>query len=417
MEIYKKCNNCYFIGIELISGKMFRLFQVLFLLGFTIVANGQNNFAKWSGSGFALNNGYIATNYHVIEGATTIEVSGIKDDLPFSYEAKVVGTDKINDLAILKVENHSFGNLPYAIKPTLVEPGEEIFVLGYPLINSMGTEVKLTSGIVSAKSGFQGDVSLYQISAPIQSGNSGGPMFDKKGNVVGIIVAKHVGAENANYAIKANFLQNLAESVSSNSIIPTSNSISSLSLPDKVRKLKEYVLLIKCSGDNTLSASTIASLDAFASSAINNVGFKELMELEDGGLFRGVNFDMTKEEVLKIENSRYTTSVYSDIVDSELVITTDMGEDILNFADVSYSFDNKGLYHIKVETYATASYIADDVYQLVKDYFSLKLGPPTLAEDGFYEFYGKYSGYDYVIAIYNLEYEDSPGMEMYFYID
>ena len=145
--------------------------------------------------------------------------------------------------------------------------------------------------------------------------------------------------------------------------------------------------------------------------------FNQLMELSSGGIFRGASFDMAKSDVLDIENSRNTTSVYKDEEDTELVITTDMGADIMNFADVTYTFDEQGLYHIGVESYAVSKSSADRVFDMVKSYYSNKLGTPTLAEDGFYEFYGKYSGYDYVIAIYNLEYEDSPGMEMYIYIN
>lgn len=145
--------------------------------------------------------------------------------------------------------------------------------------------------------------------------------------------------------------------------------------------------------------------------------FNQLMELSSGGIFRGASFDMAKSDVLDIENSRITTSVYKDEEESELVITTDMGADIMNFADVTYTFDEQGLYHIGVESYAVSKSSADRVFDMVKSYYTNKLGTPTLAEDGFYEFYGKYSGYDYVIAIYNLEYEDSPGMAMYIYIN
>lgn len=63
-----------------------------------------------------------------------------------------------------------------------------------------GVDVKLTNGIVSARTGFHGDVSQYQISAPVQPGNSGGPLFDSKGNIIGVVSAKHAGAENAGYA-------------------------------------------------------------------------------------------------------------------------------------------------------------------------------------------------------------------------
>ena len=66
----------------------------------------------------------------------------------------------------------------------------------------MGDEVKLTNGIISSKTGFQGDVTTYQISVPLQAGNSGGPLFDSKGNVIGIVNAKHLGTENVSYVVK-----------------------------------------------------------------------------------------------------------------------------------------------------------------------------------------------------------------------
>ena len=127
------------------------------------------------------------------------------------------------------------------------EVGEDIFVLGYPMTTTMGSEIKLTNGIISARSGYDGDVALYQISAPIQPGNSGGPLFDKKGNLIGVICAKHTGAENAGYAIKTSYLRNLVESVADLNILPSKNNISSLELKDQVKQITPFVFLIKCS--------------------------------------------------------------------------------------------------------------------------------------------------------------------------
>lgn len=138
-------------------------------------------------------------------------------------------------------------NIPYSVKTTTSEVGEEVFVLGYPLTATMGDEIKLTTGVVSSKSGFQGDVSEYQISAPIQPGNSGGPLFDSKGNVIGIVSAKHVGAENVGYAIKTSYLRNLMESAITTNVLPQNNKISSLNLSGKVKAVKNYVYYINCS--------------------------------------------------------------------------------------------------------------------------------------------------------------------------
>ena len=204
----------------------------------------------WSGSGFALNNGYICTNYHVVDGAKSIEIRGVQGDFTTSYSAKVIASDKFNDLAILKIDDadfKGFGTIPYKVKTSMADVGEEIFVLGYPLTTTMGDEIKLTTGVVSSRTGYQGDVSLYQISAPIQPGNSGGPLFDSQGNLIGIVSAKHTGAENVGYAIKASYLRNLMESSLSEYVLPTNNSVSSLPLTGKVQKVKCFVYFIECS--------------------------------------------------------------------------------------------------------------------------------------------------------------------------
>src|SRR6185436_3333739 len=84
---------------------------------------------------------------------------------------------------------------------------------GYPLTTSMGQDVKLTTGIISSVNGYQGNANSYQITAPVQPGNSGGPVFDEQANLVGVINAKHVLAENATYAIKSTYLINFLHSV------------------------------------------------------------------------------------------------------------------------------------------------------------------------------------------------------------
>lgn len=202
----------------------------------------------WTGTGFALRNGYIVTNNHVIEGASSILVQGI-NGTSTEYKAEVVAVDKNNDLALIRINDYrfdGFGTIPYSISETLCDVGSDIFVLGYPLTSYMGEEIKLTNGIISSKSGYQGDITTYQISAPIQPGNSGGPMFDKNGNVIGIVNAGIPGAENVGYAIKTSYLYNLINSTISDAIIPRNNTISTKSLPEKVKILRNYTFYIKC---------------------------------------------------------------------------------------------------------------------------------------------------------------------------
>ena len=211
-------------------------------------ANTLQKNAVSSGSGFFLsNNGYIVTNFHVIENARTIKVTNIGGNSTLKYSAQVIASDKQNDIAILKIIDDSFrlsGNIPYALKVTTPDVGEDCFVLGYPLINTMGTEIKLTNGIISAKTGYKDNLSEMQISAPVQPGNSGGPLFDKNGNVVGIVCAKHAQAENAGYAIKASYLKNLLETLPNSIQIPTINRLKGKSLSQQVSEASKFVCLI-----------------------------------------------------------------------------------------------------------------------------------------------------------------------------
>ena len=214
---------------------------LIFLLFLPIVILAQS-----SGTGFLIsNNGYIATCYHVIKEATEISVKGVNNDFYKKYNAKIVATDKLNDLAILKIDCRLESTIKYSIKWNVSDVGQEVFTLGYPLKTTMGEEIKLTNGIISSKSGFQGDITTYQITVPVQPGNSGGPLFDKNGYVIGVINAKHTGAENAGYAVKTNILRNLIQSSSHNIVLPQSNQLYGKSLMEQVKLARKDVLIIE----------------------------------------------------------------------------------------------------------------------------------------------------------------------------
>lgn len=202
-----------------------------------------------SGTGFAISsNGMIVTNYHVIENAKSIKIKGLNGVFDKSFDAQVMQTDKVNDLAIIKIKDPDFNNLgtiPFQIKTSTSEVGEDIFVLGFPLTATMGEEVKLTTGVVSSKTGFQGNVTQYQISAPIQPGNSGGPLFDKSGNVIGIISAKHLNTENVGYAIKASYLQSLIDLLPEKISIPNLLLVTNKSLSVQVKAVKNFIYIIE----------------------------------------------------------------------------------------------------------------------------------------------------------------------------
>lgn len=236
---------------------------------------------EWTGTGFALNKGYIVTNFHVIENSKSITVQGVNGNFTNKYNANVIATDKYNDLALLQISDkrfNGFGAIPYSVKTSVSDVGEEVFVLGYPLTSTMGSEIKLSTGIISSKSGFQGDISLYQISAPIQPGNSGGPLFDNNGNLIGIISAKHKNAENVGYAIKTSYLRNLVESTVSEPILPTSIKISNLPLTGKVKNLKNFVFIISCSDEVEYSSF---SSNTPLTSSVRTIKYPEIRKVND----------------------------------------------------------------------------------------------------------------------------------------
>lgn len=205
--------------------------------------------SSWSGSGLEIMKGYVVTNYHVVEGANDIVVQRVVNNREEKFIAEVVAVDKVNDLAIIKIidsQYYQYPQLPYAVKFQTSDVGESCYALGYPLISTMGTEIKLTTGVISSRSGYQGNVSTYQVSVPVQPGNSGGPLFNYRGELIGVINAKHTGAENASYAIKTTYVRNLIESFTNEDLLPTNNTIVTQDLPNQVKALKPFVYMIQC---------------------------------------------------------------------------------------------------------------------------------------------------------------------------
>lgn len=202
-----------------------------------------------SGSGVVLSsNGIIATNYHVIEGAQQIDVFINRNNEVKKYKAIELISDKQNDLSLLKIEDSSFTTLPrlpYAVKTSIEDVGTSVFALGYPMSDVLGEEIKVTDGIISSKTGFQGDIVAYQISAPIQPGNSGGPLFDNYGYLVGITNAGIPDAQNVGYAIKISYLRPLVEASPIRFSLPVNNTIGNLSFTEKIKRISPYVVLIK----------------------------------------------------------------------------------------------------------------------------------------------------------------------------
>ena len=209
---------------------------------------------EWDGNGSGIiisKSGYIVTNHHVIEDADDIEVEFIINDEVQKFNAEIVQSDKVNDLAIIKIFDMNFDgldNLPYNFKTRSSDVGTKVYAYGYPMaLSLMGKEVKITDGIISSKSGFDGDITTYQITAPIQGGNSGGPLFDDKGNFLGINssgLSKEI-ADNVGYTIKSSYVLNLIDVLPKSIDLPSSTKLQPLPLTEQIKEISKYVVLVK----------------------------------------------------------------------------------------------------------------------------------------------------------------------------
>ena len=217
------------------------------------IRNKVNN-SEWAGNGSGVilsKSGYIITNNHVIENAEKIEVEFVLNEEVQKFNAQVIQVDKTNDLAIIKIVDANFDGVndpPYNFKSRSSDVGTKIYAYGYPMaLSIMGKEIKVTDGIISSKSGFDGNITTYQITAPIQGGNSGGPLFDDRGNLIGINssgIRKDI-ADNVGYAIKSNYVLNLIDVLPKNIDLPSNTKLESLPLTEQIKEISKYVVLVK----------------------------------------------------------------------------------------------------------------------------------------------------------------------------
>ena len=188
-----------------------------------------------SGSGFAVSSsGHVITNNHVIAGCQNVKIH----HKGRSIAATVVAFDPQNDLALLKGDFRPSTVLPLSTnKPELLQ---DIYVAGYPFGRRISTGVKVTKGIISSLTGIGNNFSNIQIDAALQPGNSGGPIVDERGNVVGVAVAKldikkilknfGVIPEDTNFGIKVSVVSSIMGSVDVSLPSPRTSSISKTKL-------------------------------------------------------------------------------------------------------------------------------------------------------------------------------------------
>ena len=217
----------------------------------------KNNISKngeWSGSGSGIiisKTGYIVTNHHVIKNAEDIEIEVKRNDTIQKFQANIVQVDKVNDLAVLKISDMKLGDMaepPFNFKNRISEVGTKVYAYGYPMaLSAMGREVKITDGIISSKTGFDGDATTYQITAAVQPGSSGGPLFDEHANLIGIVssgLSKN-STDNVGYSIKTGYVLNLLDIIPNSIELPSNKKLKLLTLTEQIKEISKFVVLIK----------------------------------------------------------------------------------------------------------------------------------------------------------------------------
>ncbi len=196
---------------------------------------------RYRGTGFAITSGGIlVTNYHVVSEYDSVYVQNAAGK---SFKAKVLYTEPQSDIAILKIVDtafHNLGPIPYTFKKTASDLAENVYTYGYPQDQPVYGYGKLTSA-----NGLNGDSLDYQISIPVNPGNSGGPLMDNKGNVIGIVQAKQSQLEGVHFAVKTSYLLSALDSLDQKVTLNTKNTMSNLNDAQQLKKLKNYVFMVK----------------------------------------------------------------------------------------------------------------------------------------------------------------------------
>jgi len=198
----------------------------------------------YAGTGFLVSaNGFLITSSHVVRGADSVFVENKKFGM---LKAEVVKSDATNDIALLRIiQPFASTSLPFTIRKTESDLGEQVFTLGFPR-----EEIVYGEGTISASTGYKQNSSSYQIAVPVNPGNSGGPLLNQQGEVIGMISGVETETIAAAFAVKSPVILEAINSVPADSLrkpllMSTSNKLRSLSRVQQIKKIQDYIFVVK----------------------------------------------------------------------------------------------------------------------------------------------------------------------------
>ncbi|HEY9047165.1 MAG TPA: serine protease [Ohtaekwangia sp.] len=202
---------------------------------------------KYAGTGFLIStNGYVATSYHVVKESDSVFIENEKFG---RQKVAVVLSDPANDIAVLRIEHDSVTSvsrtLPYSIIKGEANLGERVFTLGFPR-----EDIVFGEGSISASTGFSQNPNAYQISVPVNPGNSGGPLFNESGDIVGIISGSQTETAGTAFAIKSSVVADVITTASLDTldkplVLPKYNTIKNTTRVQQVKRWKDYVFMVQ----------------------------------------------------------------------------------------------------------------------------------------------------------------------------
>jgi S1-C subfamily serine protease len=202
---------------------------------------------RTAGTGFMLDGkGLLATNAHIVKNSKNIFVVNNQNQ---QFRAIVVFTDLAKDIAILKIADDDFKpitSIPYGIRKSSTDVAEPIYTMGFPR-----NEIVYSEGYMSAKTGHNDDSLTCQLGIAANPGNSGGPVFNQAGEVIGILSTKEADAEGVAFAIQSKYLFNVLDDLKKNDTayqrvkLPARSSLNSMNRQQQVKKIQDFVYMIK----------------------------------------------------------------------------------------------------------------------------------------------------------------------------